>query len=88
MNGLYERRQSCDLINMQYDYVCAVSEVPGSTATTNKEELVSYLKLMYTMRRMEITNDTEYKVWQNRIECKKLSHGIIHLRTLHANNRQ
>jgi hypothetical protein len=45
-----------------------VSDIPGSTTTTNKEELVEYLKLMYTMRRMEITNDTEYKV-------KKLSAG-------------
>lgn len=31
-------------------------------ATTNREELMSYFKLMYTMRRMEITCDTEYKV--------------------------
>lgn len=30
-------------------------------ATTNREELMSYFKLMYTMRRMEITCDTEYK---------------------------
>jgi hypothetical protein len=47
-------------------YVCvlfaSVSEVPSSTTTTNKDELVKYLHLMYTMRRMEITNDTEYKV--------------------------
>lgn len=30
--------------------------------TTNKEELLLFFKQMYTMRRMEITNDTEYKV--------------------------
>lgn len=29
--------------------------------TTNKDELVGVFKEMYTMRRMEITNDTEYK---------------------------
>ena len=43
-------------------FVYAVSEIPSATTTTNKEELIEYLKLMYTMRRMEITNDTEYKV--------------------------
>ena len=37
-------------------------EAPGTTVTTNKEELIGFLKEMYTMRRMEITNDTEYKV--------------------------
>lgn len=31
-------------------------------AVTSREELMSYFKLMYTMRRMEITCDTEYKV--------------------------
>ncbi len=32
--------------------------------TTNKEELVNFFKQMYMMRRVEITNDTEYKVYQ------------------------
>jgi len=36
-------------------------EAPGTTVTTTKEELIGFLKEMYTMRRMEITNDTEYK---------------------------
>lgn len=34
---------------------------PPTEATATKEELVEYLRLMYTMRRMEITCDTEYK---------------------------
>ncbi len=40
-------------------------------ATTNREELMSYFKLMYTMRRMEITCDTEYKV---RAVCRQHCH--------------
>ena len=36
-------------------------DAPESKAETSKEELMSYLKLMYTMRRMEITCDNEYK---------------------------
>lgn len=35
---------------------------PAETVEVTKDELLSYLKLMYTMRRMEITCDTEYKV--------------------------
>lgn len=37
-------------------------EAPGTTVETDKEELMRFLREMYTMRRMEITNDTEYKV--------------------------
>jgi hypothetical protein len=37
-------------------------EMPSSLVKTTKEELLLYFKQMYTMRRMEITNDTEYKV--------------------------
>jgi pyruvate dehydrogenase E1 component alpha subunit len=39
-----------------------VIDLPTSTVKTNKEELLLFLKQMYTMRRMEITNDNEYKV--------------------------
>jgi hypothetical protein len=37
-------------------------ETPSTSVKTTKEELVHFFKQMYTMRRMEITNDTEYKV--------------------------
>jgi ABC-type Na+ transport system ATPase subunit NatA len=38
--------------------------MPSSTVKTTKDELLQFFKQMYTMRRMEITNDTEYKVSQ------------------------
>jgi TPP-dependent pyruvate/acetoin dehydrogenase alpha subunit len=37
-------------------------QAPSTTVKTSKDELVKFFKDMYTMRRMEITNDTEYKV--------------------------
>lgn len=46
-------------------------EAPSTTVTTNKEELLLYFKQMYTMRRMEIVNDTEYKVQNKIITCNK-----------------
>jgi hypothetical protein len=43
-------------------FICPVCEAPSSSVVTNKEELMAYFKEMYTMRRMEISCDTEYKV--------------------------
>jgi hypothetical protein len=37
-------------------------DAPVTSVETNKEELMGFMREMYTMRRMEITNDTEYKV--------------------------
>ena len=44
-------------------------DAPSSTVTATKDELIQYLKEMYTMRRMEITNDTEYQARNNRGFC-------------------
>ncbi|KAI9907213.1 hypothetical protein PsorP6_004346 [Peronosclerospora sorghi] len=38
-----------------------LEEGPNEFAVTNREEMMGYYKMMYTMRRMEITNDNEYK---------------------------
>eukprot|EP00953_Heterococcus_sp_UTEX-ZZ885_P033726 17526-Heterococcus_DN1.PRE.2 len=46
--------------NREYDTHKIPFDMP-TEATTNGEELMGYFKLMYTMRRMEITCDTEYK---------------------------
>lgn len=50
---------------LQFMMTCAhslVLDIPSLTAETSKEELLALLREMYTIRRMEITNDTEYKV--------------------------
>ncbi|CAM9163127.1 unnamed protein product, partial [Ectocarpus fasciculatus] len=44
-------------------------DVPSTQVTTNKEELMEYFRQMYTMRRMEITCDTEYKARNIRGFC-------------------
>jgi pyruvate dehydrogenase E1 component alpha subunit len=44
-------------------------DAPSSTVTTSKDELMLWLRQMYTMRRMEITNDTEYKARNIRGFC-------------------
>jgi pyruvate dehydrogenase E1 component alpha subunit len=41
-----------------------VCEAPSTTVTVTKDELLAFFKEMYTMRRVEISNDTEYKVSQ------------------------
>ncbi|CAH0477413.1 unnamed protein product [Peronospora belbahrii] len=38
-----------------------LEEGPSEFAMTDREEMMHYYKMMYTMRRMEITNDNEYK---------------------------
>jgi len=50
-------------------YATHLCDSPSLTVTTNTEELVHYLKQMYTIRRMEITNDTEYKARNIRGFC-------------------
>lgn len=45
-----------------YDFFFTVVDPPSLAVNTSKDELLGFLKQMYTMRRMEITNDTEYKV--------------------------
>lgn len=42
-------------------YSTHLFDAPSTKVTTNKEELVNFFKQMYMMRRVEITNDTEYK---------------------------
>ncbi len=46
-----------------------VIDAPSTTVTATKDELVTYFKQMYVMRRMEITNDTEYKARNIRGFC-------------------
>ena len=57
-----------DLGNAFKSHLC---EVPSTTVTATKDELVDYLKIMYTMRRMEITCDTEYKVRDYHFDISK-----------------
>jgi pyruvate dehydrogenase E1 component alpha subunit len=48
-------------VDLGHSFVGHLTDVPSSTTSTNKDELVAYLKKMYAMRRMEITCDNEYK---------------------------
>jgi len=70
--NVYLRQFSADTITVDLGDKAFSShkcEAPQTTATTTKEELTNYFKLMYTMRRMEITNDTEYKARNIRGFC-------------------
>uniref|UniRef100_A0AAV1T2W9 Pyruvate dehydrogenase E1 component subunit alpha n=1 Tax=Peronospora matthiolae TaxID=2874970 RepID=A0AAV1T2W9_9STRA len=46
-----------------------LDEGPAEVAVTNREEMLGYYQMMYTMRRMEITNDNEYKARNIRGFC-------------------
>lgn len=50
-------------------FLLIVFDAPSTTVTTNKDELISFFRHMYTMRRMEITCDTEYKARNIRGFC-------------------
>lgn len=50
-------------------YVTHLCDSPSLQITSTKNELLEYFKIMYTMRRMEITNDTEYKARNIRGFC-------------------
>ena len=42
-------------------YSAYLSEEPAAAAETTKTELLEYFKTMYTMRRMELMCDDQYK---------------------------
>lgn len=50
-------------------YTTHLFESPSTQVTTSKEELMDFFRTMYTMRRMEITCDTEYKARNIRGFC-------------------
>jgi hypothetical protein len=59
---------------------CAVCDGPQVTsATSSKEELLGFYKQMYTIRRMEIAADNDYKVCMvllHRRPCKVTHCGL------------
>ena len=57
----HSRAMSSVTIEFPGSYETHRCEAPEAVATTSKEELLGYFKTMYTMRRMEITCDNEYK---------------------------
>lgn len=55
------RAMSTISIDLQGAFTGHLVDGPDATVETTKEELFEMHKIMYTMRRMEITCDTEYK---------------------------
>jgi hypothetical protein len=45
------------------DFLAVCDGPTATTATITKDELLQMHKDMFIIRRMEITSDTEYKVW-------------------------
>ena len=54
---------------LKEDFTTHIVDPPSLSVTTSKDELLRLLREMYTMRRMEITNDTEYKARNIRGFC-------------------
>lgn len=63
---MFSAEISVDLGDAFKTHLC---EAPTTTASTTKEELLHFFNKMYIMRRMEITNDMEYKARNIRGFC-------------------
>jgi pyruvate dehydrogenase E1 component alpha subunit len=70
-NKVFSRAFSSETITVDVGdaYTTHLFDAPSTTVTTNKDELISFFRHMYTMRRMEITCDTEYKARNIRGFC-------------------
>jgi pyruvate dehydrogenase E1 component alpha subunit len=56
-------------VDLEGSYQTHLIDSPSSTAETNKDELLSFMRTMYEIRRMEIACDTEYKARNIRGFC-------------------